>query len=833
MGFICGGLLFLVFFLFLTRHITSNYIADNVIRRLIKCIQIIGIIVYFILILIMVFNHTKIENDKTQKYGLMYEKKDGIINLKWNIVNKENNYYLTVLQDGKELEAFWVSGTSYSIADTFDGGIITFIVAASGTAGVSIDYVKKYNIQSIPLNPFGKINCSDVMFSWDAAYLANSYYLEVASLDGNIVRSVSVSAKKTNMEIKGLEPGRYKWAVTPETREGMKGIASDWAYFEVSDSEQQVENILGIEKDGITSTLSTSLTYPEAAVIGPDGALYISDTHSNVILRCINGTSEIYVGTLVAGKSERGFRKEYQINRPTDIIFDSEGNMLFSDYGNHRICMVEHNTGEVLAVWNHGEDVKKFYLEEDGSFTILCVSERVINNKIGDTIFKDCTFGNPVAMVREENKTIILDGGKGSVEPKIVLFIDNRLKKSIPCTAYSSALWKDKNGDIYVGEHTTIFKLNWELEKNYFGGDFANVTYITQETEDTLLVTDSDAGGVYSVNKTTGEKTLLVGSKSLSAAVTEIEERDGYLYFLDNQSGVVWRYDPKTEKTERFIGNGRNELAVIGADRLDTGLYYPAGFTTDGNGNFYISEQHHILKINKEGKVELFAGAGGRDKYGYRDGPADAALFQAIRGISFDDKTHSLYVADTYNNRIRKIKDGKVTTVAGNGMQNEPVFGIYATESPLNRPHDIIVKESDIYISDSWNNTIVRIDENGILYAVAGIPVYKVYQGEGSYSGDGGDAQKARLNTPLNMEYYDGILYVVDAFNNRIRRVDNGKIDTIIGSNKKGYDSKDSMVLNFPSAVYVNDKYIYVADTGNFLVRRYKKEYIEKLKEER
>jgi sugar lactone lactonase YvrE len=340
-------------------------------------------------------------------------------------------------------------------------------------------------------------------------------------------------------------------------------------------------------------------------------------------------------------------------------------------------------------------------------------------------------------------------------------------------------------------------------------------------------------GGVYSVNKTTGEKTLLVGSKSLSAAVTEIEERDGYLYFLDNQSGVVWRYDPKTEKTERFIGNGRNELAVIGADRLDTGLYYPAGFTTDGNGNFYISEQHHILKINKEGKVELFAGAGGRDKYGYRDGPADAALFQAIRGISFDDKTHSLYVADTYNNRIRKIKDGKVTTVAGNGMQNEPVFGIYATESPLNRPHDIIVKESDIYISDSWNNTIVRIDENGILYAVAGIPVYKVYQGEGSYSGDGGDAQKARLNTPLNMEYYDGILYVVDAFNNRIRRVDNGKIDTIIGSNKKGYDSKDSMVLNFPSAVYVNDKYIYVADTGNFLVRRYKKEYIEKLKEER
>ncbi|NBH70566.1 hypothetical protein D3Z51_00640 [Clostridiaceae bacterium] len=331
-------------------------------------------------------------------------------------------------------------------------------------------------------------------------------------------------------------------------------------------------------------------------------------------------------------------------------------------------------------------------------------------------------------------------------------------------------------------------------------------------------------GGVYSVDKYSGEKTLLVGSKSISSAVVEIEERDNYLYFLDNQSGVVWRYNGNNGTTERFIGNGKNELAALGCNRLETGLFYPGGLTTDNEGNFYISEQHHILKINKEGNVELFAGRG---DFGYQDGTAEEALFQSIRGISFDDESQTLYVADTYNNRIRRIKDGVVSTVAGNGMQGELVFGVPATSSPLNRPHDVIIEDGQIYISDSWNNTVARIDENGILSPVAGEPIYKIYQGEGKYFGDGKDAQKAGLNTPLNMDYHNGVLYIVDSFNNRIRVVADGKIDTIIGSDQKGYDPENSMILNFPSAVYVNDDYIYVADTGNYLVRRYKREFLE------
>lgn len=770
---------------------------------------------------------------EAERYGLKYEIENGNIILNWNKVKDENDYYLTIQQDGIQLEAVWVSGTSYSVLDTFEGGVITFNVAVSGESGAAVDYVKMSNIQPYPLNPFGSVYGSDVVFCWDIVYPADLYELEIATRDDKIIEQISISSGKTSVKISGLSPGPYKWSVTPKTTEGSKGMTSEWAYFEITEAEPIVESIFGVEKEGVLPMLSTPLAYPETAVVGPDGAIYVSDTHANVIRRCKDGISEIYVGTLTAGNSVGGVeaRDTFEINMPTDIVFDDEGNMFFNDYGNRRICKVEKDTGLVYSVWDHGEIVKKFYLEEDNSLTILCAFDpypsnfgKIINSISGEVYYEGCILKNPAGLITNGNRTIILDTHLS----KLFLFVDNKLQKSISVIGYSSALWQDNNNDIYLGEHTAMSKLNWELEKEYLEGDYANITYITQGEEDSLLVTDSDAGRVYSVDKCSGEQTLLIASKSVGAAITDIEERGGYLFFLDNQSGIVWRYDPSNGETERFIGNGRKELAVIGADRLETGLFYPTGLATDGNGNFYISEQHHILKINKEGKVELFAGAKGRGEYGYRDGPAQDALFQSIKGLSFDDESHTLYVADTYNNMIREIKDGIVSTIAGDGLQGKITFGVPGTESHLNRPHDVIVENGQIYFSDSWNSTVVRLDERGILCPVAGRPICKSYQGEGDYSGDGKDAVKAELNTPLNLYYFEDVLYILDAFNNRVRVVKDGKINTIIGCDRKGYDSNDPMVLNMPSAIFVNDQYIYVADT-NYLVRRYKREYLEEV----
>ena len=498
-------LIFVAFLIFINL-IKSRHSDNAAIKKVVRNAEIMGVIIYFIFILIILGMHvleaSRVKSGEVP--GLEYQVKNGTVKLKWSAIDKEDDYYLTILQDGIELESLWVSGTSYSVPDIFDGNIITFRVAASGESGVSVDYVKKYEIQPLLLNPFGKVNSGEIMFSWDITYLADSYYLEIVSLDDEKIQQIYVPERKTSVQVSDLQPGKYKWAVTPETAEGLKGRASDWAYFEVSDIEQQAENILGVEKSGLVSMLNTSLTYPEAAVIGPDGALYVSDTYSNVIRRCKDGINEIYVGTLVAGKSKNGFRNQYEINRPADIVFDHEGNMFFSDYENHRICKVEYGTGEVLVAWEHGEVVKNFYIESDGSFTILCYGGKIINSVLGELFYAGCVLENPVALVRNGRKTIILDGG--DIEAKLLLFVDNKFSNSVPCAQFSSALFKDKDGNLYIGEHTTIFKLDWELKKENLNGNYANVTYITQGEGETLLVTDSDAGGVYSVDKYSGKK---------------------------------------------------------------------------------------------------------------------------------------------------------------------------------------------------------------------------------------------------------------------------------------------------------------------------------------
>lgn len=475
----------------------NDHFSNKNIKKTVT-ILIIGCICFLICIGKSIGRNTylyeKEENseDQLSPVGLEYKLKDGNIILKWNIPSESTDYYFTILQDGAESEAFWVSGTELSIPDTFEDGIITFRIAAPGTSGLSVDYVKKYNRQLLLLNPFGITSGNKIAFSWDADNLANLYHLEIVTLDGKTVKQLSISNKNTSVIVDDLQTGKYKWTVTPETQDGLQGIPSDWAYFEVTHGDLKVESVLGVEKDGIISMLNTPLTYPETAIIGPDGALYISDTHSNVIWRCEHGVSEIYIGTLLAGKSDHKFRRECDINLPTDIIFDEEGNLFFNDSGNKRICKMEKSTGIVSSVWEHGEVVKNFYIEKDGSFTILCFPQKIINSKNGEISYDGYTFLAPVAIVQNENRTIILDGGDS---PQIVLFVDNKFQKSIPSVTWASALWMDEEKNIYVGEHTSICKLSWELEKKHFSGGYANVVYIAPDTEGNLLVTDTDAGG--------------------------------------------------------------------------------------------------------------------------------------------------------------------------------------------------------------------------------------------------------------------------------------------------------------------------------------------------
>ena len=125
----------------------------------------------------------------------------------------------------------------------------------------------------------------------------------------------------------------------------------------------------------------------------------------------------------------------------------------------------------------------------------------------------------------------------------------------------------------------------------------------------------------------------------------------------------------------------------------------------------------------------------------------------------------NLYIADSGNNRIRKVDtNGIITTVAGKGGLGYSGDGGAATNAGLNTPYAVALDAlGNLYIADSGNNRIRKVDTNGIITTVAG-------NGSYGYSGDGGAPTNASLHGPCGVALDAlGNLYIADTSNNRIR----------------------------------------------------------------
>ena len=179
--------------------------------------------------------------------------------------------------------------------------------------------------------------------------------------------------------------------------------------------------------------------------------------------------------------------------------------------------------------------------------------------------------------------------------------------------------------------------------------------------------------------------------------------------------------------------------------------------------------------VNEHSRAQQYAG------YGGDGGSAVYSKFSEIFGIAVDS-AGNIYIADTGNNRIRKIDTNNIiNTIAGGGA---PVAGSngdggYATNASLSRPSGIALDSSgNIYIADTGNNRIRKIDVEGIISTIAGggAPV------AGS-NGDGGYATNASLSRPSGIVLdSSGNIYIADTGNNRIRKIDvEGIISTIAG----------------------------------------------------
>lgn len=243
----------------------------------------------------------------------------------------------------------------------------------------------------------------------------------------------------------------------------------------------------------------------------------------------------------------------------------------------------------------------------------------------------------------------------------------------------------------------------------------------------------------------------------------------------------------------------------------------------DVTGNLYISDEYHnvIRKINTAGIISTIAGvSGGIGDFSGDGGPAIAAKLHDPVGIAID-AFGNLYIADSFNNRIRKVNVfGVITTIAGNGNGGFSGDGGIATSASLNTPVGITVdSERNLYIADWQNNRIRKVTPSGIISTVAG-------NGTAGYSGDGGQATATALNNPSGVacDSY-GNLYIADVMNNRVRMVNtSGIISTVAGDSLWGYNGDGGPAteakLNEPWGITIASGNLYIADMHNYRIRK-------------
>jgi len=276
----------------------------------------------------------------------------------------------------------------------------------------------------------------------------------------------------------------------------------------------------------------------------------------------------------------------------------------------------------------------------------------------------------------------------------------------------------------------------------------------------------------------------------------------GNLYVADMWNHRIRKVTPKGKVST---------LAAIDADDV----------AIDAAGNLYVADRwnHRIRTVTPKGDVRTLAGG---DEYenlahyngSFADGQGSAARFAAPSGIAID-AAGNLYVADTWNNRIRKVTPrGEVSTLAGNDKQG--FADGQGSAARFYEPYGITSDAvGNLYVTDSSSHRIRKITPKGEVSTLAG--------SEEGFADGKGSAARFRSPTGIAIDAA-GNLYVADTNNHRIRKVTSkGEVSTLAGSGEKGFADGEGNAARFfePSGIAIDaEGNLYVTDSMNCRIRK-------------
>ena len=333
------------------------------------------------------------------------------------------------------------------------------------------------------------------------------------------------------------------------------------------------------------------------------------------------------------------------------------------------------------------------------------------------------------------------------------------------------------------------------------------------------------------------EKLVLVagggdGADGTPAARAKIETPFGVVFDKSRNLFFVELTGQRVRKVD-----GRSILTTIAGtgEKGDSGDGGPAttarfngmhSLAIAANGDLYLADtwNNRVRKLDVgSGIISAFAGTGEKGFAG-DGGPATKARFGGIYCVALDAKGERLYLADLDNRRIRAIelKTNIVRTVAGNGERGAPEDGAQAISAPLIDPRAVAVDASDnVYILERSGHALRVVDAGGRIRTVVGT-------GQTGASGDGGDARQATLNGPKHLCIdLDGNVILADTENHLIRKYlpKEGKIVRLAGTGKKGTAGLDGdplkAELNQPHGVSIDSSgTLTICDSSNHRILR-------------
>ena len=672
-------------------------------------------------------------------------------------------------------------------------------------------------------------------------------------------------------------------------------------------------------KTGSGKATETEISLVDGITMDEEGNVYIAMREHNIISRIdTKGMMTRYAGSGESGFSgDGGPAIKANFKTPAGLAFDPKGNLYIADRENHRVRIIDTSgnistfagIGEAGFSGDNGPAVKarlnlpsgvaidrkgNLYISDRSNDRIRVVDKKgVIRTYAGSGVAGFQGDAGPALKAQLDKPFgIALDEAEN-------LYIadrnNNRVRKVSPEGIITTVA--GDGGFFFMGDNGPAYRAS-----------VAAPTGVSVDKKGNLYIADRNNNRIRLVDKLGMIRTVAgTGQQDFNGDSETARETNLYLplgltvdsndnlLVIDRSHYRIRRIDPKSGKVETLAGNGLKLFAGDGGPATGATLSFPHGMFVDKNDNLIFSDKGHyrIRKITPKGIISTIGGNGRRGNVGnnipaleanvynvttiiqnsagdafmsspsgfvsiirrldakgiihdymdtaspkYREAISKSkhkglvqtgavATITQFSDITFDPKGN-LFISDRMNHQIRKIDlNGNISTIAGTGDSDYYGDGGPALEAAFRDPNALASdKQGNIYIAEAANNRIRKIDTKGIVTTVAG-------NGEHADSGDGGPALKAGIRSMDDIEISpEGELHILGTNTHKVRKItQDGKIVTVAGKGYAGFFGDDGpatkAMLKNPAAISFDSKgNLYIADMGNNRIRKVDKKGI-------